>query len=281
MSTHSTDLSEQGMTPTFAKPPVVEFSLGAQFDVLSKLSAGHFGQLWNEFGADWTKPGDGPSIQDQFETFGQPATGVPPQLQFRFGPAPTVGRFTLSNDVQDRLLQIQPTRFLLNWKRTESMKPSYKNLINQFTAMFERLQQFIDTNNLGPLVVNQWEVTYVDSFAKGEYWETSKDWSKILPGLFGELFDSDDLELNLERRAAQWSFEISPQRGRLHIVGQPGRWPGDSRECLLLTTTARGPVGTNGVATLREGLDLGHDKAVTAFLEIVNSELHPQWGPMT
>ena len=269
------------MTPTFAKPPVVEFSLGAQFDVLSKLSTGHFGQLWNEFGAEWTTPGDAPAIQDQFETFGQSATGVPPQLQFRFGPAPSVGRFTLSNDSQDRLLQIQPTRFLLNWKRTESVKPSYKNLINQFTGLFELLQQFIEREELGPLVVNQWEVTYVDSFAKGEYWETAKDWSNILPGLFGELFDSDDLELNLERRSAQWSFEIRPQRGRLHIVGQPGRWRGDNRECLLLTTTARGPVGKEGTATLREGLDLGHDKAVAAFLKIVNSDIHPKWEPIT
>ena len=54
-------------TPDFANPPVVELVLSAQFSPLTKLSAGHFGLFWQEFGSDWTEPGDELPIQDQFE----------------------------------------------------------------------------------------------------------------------------------------------------------------------------------------------------------------------
>lgn len=59
-------------TPDFVNPPIVELVLGAQFSPLPKLTAGHFGLFWNELGPDWTEPGDGPLIEDQFELFDRP-----------------------------------------------------------------------------------------------------------------------------------------------------------------------------------------------------------------
>jgi hypothetical protein len=112
---------------------------------------------------------------------------------------------------------------------------------------------------------------------KGEEWESPADWALILPGLFGSLFPTNGLSLALAHRAAEWSYDIQPKRGRLHLSAALGRVEGDERDALLLTTTARGPVGKNGAETLRAGLDLGHDLAFATFDRIVSVAAKKRW----
>lgn len=266
-------------TPTFKNPPVVEFVLGVQFSPLAKLTAGHFGRLWNELGSDWEEPEDGPSIPDQFEQFERPRWSLAGVPQFRIGTRPPLGRFLLHHRKKDRLLQVQATRFHLNWRKTGDLKPSYKELINEFETTFDRFRAFTEAQYLGELMPNQWEVTYIDSYPQGEYWQTPEDWSRILPGLFGNLFTATEIEL--EHRSAEWSYEIKPKRGRLHIAARPGRWGDDGQDSLLVDMTARGPVGKGGVSTWREGLDLGHQVAVESFLQMTSKDSRAKWGEKT
>ena len=262
-------------TPTFQKPPIVEFVLGVQFSPLTRLSAGHFGLFWQELGEEWNSPEDGPPIQDQFELFDRPKWSHRFGAALRIEPGMPVGRFIVNHKDGDRLVQFQATRFHFNWRNKGDLKPSYKELISKFEAMFDLFQKFTAKVGLGDLVLNQWEVTYVDSFPQQDYWQTPADWSKFVPGLFGDLFSSPGMVL--EHRAAEWSFEIVPKRGRVHIAAQPGRRDGES-DSLLITTTARGPIGKGGVVTLREGLDLGHEMAVQSFLKMTSPDVQQQWG---
>jgi uncharacterized protein (TIGR04255 family) len=265
-------------TPDFANPPIVELVLGAQFSPLTRLAAGHFGLFWKELGDDWVEPADGPIIEDQFELFDRPRWSTPTSLQLRLEPIRLPGRFTLGHKNKDRLLQIQATRFHLNWRKQEGFYPSYKRLIAEFEDMFARFSAFTQRTGLGPLAVNQWELTYIDAFLKDDYWNTPADWAAFLPGLFGQLFATDGLNIVLEHRAAEWSYEIQPKRGRLHIAAGPGRAGEDNRDAMLLQMTARGPVGKGGAETLRAGLDLGHDAALGAFLRVVSEETKTRWG---
>jgi hypothetical protein len=120
-------------------------------------------------------------------------------------------------------------------------------------------------------------LTYIDAFPKGEEWHTPADWARILPGLFGGLFPTDGLNLVLAHRAAEWSYDIQPKSGRLHLSAALGRVEGDERDALLLTTTARGPVGKDGAESLRAGLDLGHELAYATFDRIVSPETKKHW----
>jgi uncharacterized protein (TIGR04255 family) len=258
----------------FVNPPIVELVFSAQFSPLIKLSAGHFGLFWKELGDDWTVPGDAPPIPDQFELFDRPrAAGV--RLQFTSAPFPQ--RFTLGHTCKDRLVQIQSTRFCLNWRKRDQSYPSYTKLIGEFDEIFRRFTDFVDRERIGPVSVNQWELTYIDAFSKGEYWETPADWTSFLPGLFHELFQTDGMDIALEHRQAEWSYEIVPKRGRLHISAAAGRVEGDTRDAVLLTTTVRGPVGKEGAESLRAGLDLGHGIASEAFLRVVSPEAKKRW----
>jgi hypothetical protein len=73
-------------TPDFAKPPIVEFVLGAQFAPLENFTTGHFGLFWEQLGRDeWPIAGEEPPLDPQFELFDTPwrsARNLQFKLQF-------------------------------------------------------------------------------------------------------------------------------------------------------------------------------------------------------
>jgi uncharacterized protein (TIGR04255 family) len=261
--------------PNFANPPIVELVLGAQFSPLTKLTSGHFGLFWKALGADWAEPSDDAPVADQFERFDSPRWEQVPGLQLRFEPIRLPGRFKVAHRDHHRLIQVQATRFHLNWRKREGFYPSYRSLIAEFEQTFVRFEAFVRDAGLGAVSVNQWELTYTDAFPQGEYWATPADWPTFLPGLFGPLRAADGLVL--ETRAAEWSYEIAPKRGRLYIAAQVGQSADSQKLALLLHSTARGPVGKGGADTLRAGLDLGHDAAVGTFLRVTSDEIKARW----
>lgn len=263
-------------TPTFATPPIIELVLGVQFSKLERLTAGHYGLFWKSLGSDWPESSDRLPLEDQFELFDASPGSRLPVFQLRLEPLASPGRLMIEHKDKDRLIQIQPTRFHLNWrKQVGGVYLSYKHLIAEFEAMYAAFAAFVERERLGRLDPNQWELTYIDAFPKGEHWQTPADWSRVLPGLFGKLYSLDGLALSLERRAAEWSYAIPPDRGRLHIAAHLGRSGEDQQESLLLNMTARGPTGSNSI---RAGLDLGHEVAVGAFLRVVESKIQQSWG---
>ena len=70
----------------------------------------------------------------------------------------------------------------------DEIYPSYKKLINEFKLIFERFCTFSEQNGLGVPAINQWELTYIDAFAKGEYWNMPAEWAKFLPGCLATCF---------------------------------------------------------------------------------------------
>ena len=163
-------------TRTYANPPVVELVIGAQFAPLDKLTAGHFGALWDAVGrSEWVTPSDAQEIEPQHETF-ESLPWAPISMQLRLTSARGPGRLFLANTANDRLLQIQRTRFHMNWRKRESEYPSYKKLIAEFLETFDRFVLAVNGLGLGQVQLDQWEITYIDAFPKGEYWETPADW---------------------------------------------------------------------------------------------------------
>jgi uncharacterized protein (TIGR04255 family) len=265
--------------PKITNPPVVEFSLGVQFSRLADLKAAHLGRFWERLGpVEWPETTDEPPIPDQFESFEKPRWAATPTPKLRLATAPLVGRAQFRNASGERLVQLQPTRLHLNWLKTEKFKPSYGDLIQEFLNVLDSLVEFVRVSNLGALKINHWELTYVDAFFEGQDWASPSDWRNVLPGLFGPIFtDRHSIGLALDYRNAEWSFEIEPKRGRLHLAATTGKWAGDNRDALILTTTARGPLGESTTSAVREGLDVGHRSAVDAFFSIVSPTMLEKW----
>lgn len=256
----------------FENPPVVETVLGVQFAPLPALTSGHFGWFWKSYlDPSWRTARDAPWLPDQFERFGDQPAAVVPLLHLV--PADQPARLQISNAGDDRVIQVQRTRLLYNWRRREQAYPRHESALAEFKRHLDRFRAFAADAGLGELIPNQWELNYVNHIAQGRLWQSPADWSRILPGLLGRHTGQEGVRL--ESQASEWHFEIEPHRGRLHASVKHGRIR--DAEVLVLQLAARGPIGGDVGQTLDAGLELGHRVIVRSFVEWTSPEAQEYW----
>jgi uncharacterized protein (TIGR04255 family) len=265
---------EKTLAPVFDHPPVIETVLGVQFAPLKGLSSAHVGWFWkNHLDSKWQKVAEAVPLPEEFERF-EPTPPGPMRLKVEPIRLPARLQISWAND--GRMIQIQPTRFHYNWNRVGGEYPHYRSVREEFDRSFETFCRFVAETKLGEVVPNQWELTYIDSIPKGALWSTSADWHEVLPGLFSSQGSAGAVQL--ESFGGEWHYQIPPRRGRLHVSVQLARVGDDPTPVLLLQTTARGPIGNEGAASLGDGLELGHRAAVDTFVGITSERAHRAWG---
>lgn len=256
--------------PAYEAPPVVETVLGAQFRPL-RLTTALAGWYWkSRLGDDWPTSIEVPGLEDAFERFGSERSWVPQHtLRFTQGQAP--GRLQIFRKDNQRLLQIQNSRFIYNWKKAEdSPYPTYQTLLPEFNAELAKFEEFVRAEDLGELVHNQWEVVYVNHLPRGELWQTLEDLPQVFPN-FRLLVSS----LPADNFFGNWRSAIDhDERGRLHVDLRRAKTDADV-EVIRLQITARGPVTEN--FSLYDGFDLGHETIVRAFTDMTSADAHRYW----
>lgn len=264
--------SGQTIQVKFSNPPVVESIFGVQFPSLA-LTSGHLGWFWkSKMGDEWPKAVDAPPLPDQFERFGEdrwmPSPSPPsPVALIRPGSA----RLQLINAADDRVIQVQKSRFYFNWRKRDRVYPSYERTRDEFLHAYGKFSEFVREAQLGDVAPSQWELSYIDHVEKGALWQSHSDWHKVIPGLFPTVPALSGLRFE---SAEEWHYEIEPRRGRLHITIQHGLTESKT-ELLILIWTARGPIqGT----PLKDSLDFGHDAILRAFLGLTSAEAQRAWG---
>ena len=141
----------------------------------------------------------------------------------------------------------------------------------------KKFQEFLTEEGLPPIQANQWEVSYINHLPKGTVWNEVEDWGQLF-----EFHSVPPVEVNrcrLETFGGQWSYEITPRRGRLHIVIHHGMTSPTGPEIIVFNLTARGGVkeGEGAVETFEAGLDLGREVVVTNFAKLVTKKLRDYW----
>jgi uncharacterized protein (TIGR04255 family) len=255
-------------------PPVIETVLGVQFAALPGWTTAHPGWFWKRYlDEQWSQAADAQPLMDQFELFGDERKWQPaPSIQFLSTP---LTRLQITNTTGDRMVQIQPTRFIYNWQKRDSVYPSYGRLRSEFDALFATFNRFVVDAKVGDLIPNQWELTYVDHVPRGQLWDSPADWHKVFPGLL-----TDKASLGgcpLEYLGGERHYAIEASRGRIHVLLQSGR-SADNSEILSVQTTARGPIRPETGWGLEDGLEMGHAAVSAAFREMASPEAHRAWG---
>ena len=222
----------------------------------------------------WNRVSETGGLPDQFERFGQDRNWGS-AVAVRIGPAR--GRIHIIRDGDERLIQIQNSRFIYNWRKQQQGYPSYGQLLPEFRERFCDFCAFLDEMGLGAPGVNQWEVTYVNPLEQGDLWQLPSDWKAILPGLYipGQHVPG----LDFESLDGQWRLVIGENRGRLHVSLQHGivAGPPPNREVVILQFTARGPVDEAHGMDLWSGFDLGHRAIVQCFTAMTSDDAHKRW----
>jgi len=263
--------------PEYDSPPVVETVLSAQFNRLQGYTNAHAGWFWkNYLDEDWVKISQEMRLDDQFERFGEEQKWVPRPRGVQFVPAEGTERTQIQSNDGERMIQVQDSRFIYNWRKRDKGYPSFEKNLPQFKDNFEKFKKFSRDAQLGEIELNQWEVTYVNHVPKGELWQELKDWSNIFPSFFIPARDTS--ELSLDNFNGSWRSVIKENCGRLYTQISRGKiLSPDGPELIIIEITARGPITKENGISLEQGFDVGHEYIVKAFTEMTSEKAHSYW----
>lgn len=257
----------------FKKPPIVETAMGVEFAPLAGWGLAHFGLFWSEIRKEYPKYEVQPPLGSNIERFGSDSKqGL--QFIFQVG-EPTRARCWFFHQDNAHLLQVQDSRFILNWRKTSSAVeyPKYERLRPMFEHEWKQFNSFLDNNGVGPVSPVQCELTYVDHIPQGEGWRTFADLPELIPawaGLKGPWSSPEAVTLGAR-------FLLPEQQGRLHVNAQPAIRNQDGKDVLQLTFTVRGAPSSGDLVGLGAWFELAHKFALNAFLDFTSKKAQDEW----
>jgi len=265
---------KKGRFPEYDEPPVTEVVIGVQFNALAAFTAVHPGLYWQRVRDKYPKCSVQPPLGPTLEFFGGEK---PPMIKPQLSQIPPVPRCWFLDDSENRLVQIQPERFLHNWKKVtgEEDYPRYKNISEDFERLWRDFLDFVKAEGLGQLEPNQWEVTYVNHIFENSGWISMNDLSNLFPSWSGK--SSEGYLPIPENIVFKVTYAFPEKFGRLHISLEPVYKMPDSTKLLRLNLTARGRLESSDIETLLASLNQGHEWIVRGFTDFTSSEAHKMW----
>jgi uncharacterized protein (TIGR04255 family) len=263
--------------PRYAKPPVIEVAISVQFDTLALFELVHFGLLWELLRERYPRTEHQPPLNSVVELFGSPASQ---QASLSFVSGFPVGRAWYLSEDKCHLIQVQPDRFTLNWRKldTGADYPSYETLKARFTDELDLFLGFVREHTLGELEPRQCELTYINHIYAGKGWRTPHDLPSIL-NVWANNTSQPGLP-ELEDAFLRWQYRYEDNGaplGRLHVQLQSAFRATDRSRLLVLDLTARGaPIG-KGINGALAFSDRAHEWIVRGFTAITTAQMHRLW----
>jgi uncharacterized protein (TIGR04255 family) len=254
--------------------------LSVQFEPLTALRAAHFGLLWDRFRTDFPKTQEHAPLERAVEEFGvRPSFGI--GLRLELVDKPPVTRCWFLNDAETMLIQVQRDRLIVNWRKGagEQPYPHFDSVLDLFVRAYSEFDQFIQREQLGQLVPDQCEVTYIDHITGGGVWERHGQLDRVLAAWSSVKHDDFPLDLENARLALQYIIpgDSNEPVGRLHVHVQPANRRSDDAPIIVMNTTARGrPLG-DGLDGVRRFFVTGRAWAVRAFVALTSPEMQQIW----
>lgn len=254
--------------------------MSVQFDRLTSFSYVHVGALWERFKERFPDVSYQPPLAPSFETFDLPQSGAP-EFQLQFGSVPELPRLWFVDPDNVELVQFQPDRFIHNWRKTGDAVsyPRYEVIRERFITEMEILREFALENNLGNLVPNQCEITYINTIPCRDRTPSSPEgifrwWADLGPTAFGDL----------ESAGVQVSYLIPDSDGqpigRIWVQSSPAIGPQGER-IQMLSLVGRGPPASPSFDAVLEFFDNARSRIVRGFADITSSDMHTTWGRET
>lgn len=265
--------------PEFDRPPVVEVALSVQFETLPNLRTPQIGLLWQQFRDRFPKTEEHPPLDSAFERFGVPTTPKG-AVWFQMLAAPPLPRCWFLNEAGTELVQVQRDRFVHNWRKAgdQDEYPRYERVRQTFETELNRFGEFLSREQIGELVPNQCEITYVNHIAPGEGWSSHGQLANVL-NLFSLKY-TDEFRPTPEDAKLSVRFVIpngNDPLGRLHVAVEPVYRSVDEVPLFALTLTARGRPVAPGVAGALGFIDTGREWVVRTFASITTPQMHQVW----
>ena len=254
--------------PDYDNPPAQETWLSFHFTPLH-WNIPHFGAFWNE-------------VKDSYPRFEvHPPVG---EFSFEFdamSPEAVVNfpvRCWFINEEENRLIQVQNTRFFQNWRRPSPEAPylHYDDLRPTFLKEWDRFCAFALKHGMGTPHVLLAEVSYVNHLERGLGWKEFSELSVIFPNI-GSLTGKSFLK-EPETAEVSATFVMPEKNGRLNIHIQPAIRQSDTKEILQFSLTGSCQPASNQGADLFSCLDACRSWVVNGFDDFTSAGMHKIWG---
>lgn len=273
--------------PEFTAPPLTEVVLGVQFSELRGYRTVHGGLLWNsQYRPNFPFFEERPPLRPVFETFGAEAA-TESNLDIEIMQKPEVPRLVFSNEDGDEIIQVQPDRFLHNWRKVndDAEYPHYEYIRNVFKNNLLQFQSFLHSENLGEIEPNQIELTYINYILHKGSESAAEFFSHVFRSFTDHdlnAFQTNDLRCEAEdirfgQRYALRDHNASTSWGRLHVHARPAQTT-EGRPAIRLDLTARGQPEPGSVSGVLCRLDAARKAIVAVFTSITTPEMHKRWG---
>lgn len=273
VSTHWTLMAK---SPKFKNPPVVETVLGVQFPELEGFRAVHFGRYSEMLGSRYPEIEDhtrlDPIREERF-----PRTPIIPIPHFQIMQGAPLNRTWFTADSKSELIQLQPDRYLFNWRGQGGQYPSYNANSELFFNEFEAFCNFCEEQEglslPKPEICEVTYVNHIDPIADESVIDLA---GKVYTGLQWETVNNflpkpDSVTFNRTYVISDRGKPI----GRLYVESSIAmrREVKELREFIILKLTSRVNHDANEGQNLRESMQIAHDWVVKGFADLTESQI--------
>ncbi len=258
--------------PAFDKPPVIEVVCGVLFRPIESLLAPHLGVLWERFKQEYPTCREVPPLAPVTERYDE---DVALSEVYEFTDRPPLPRTWFVHESENGIIQIQRDRLLHNWKRVrpDDAYPRYASVIQMFRDRLDVFEAFLRDSELGTVVPEQYEMTYVNHIPCGEGFASITEVGSVFPDFSWR--SRRDRFLGVPE-SVSWKtvFALPEQAGRLYATIRSGLRRDDDTPILLFELTARGIGKQRTKSDMWEWFDLAHEWIVRAFTELTADGMH-------
>lgn len=268
--------------PEFERPPVVEVALAIEFEQPMRFQAldlARFRDAW----ADWPVVEERPVLPPMEESNGGEDALADDLLKALLREDEPPPRLWLQNDAEDRVVQIQHDRLVVNWHKSDAGGdyPRYGSVRDHLQDAWDRLNDvYVDLGSNESVVPSLCEMQYVNHIDSGYGWTSPQDTERLMvpwQGVEGSKFFADNhlTYFNVHTHFPEdregwlaircWTSHYSPDG------------PDDPSPLMVLSLTARGRVESGNFQSALDFFDVAHRWVVEGFIEITTQEAHKIW----
>jgi len=179
---------------------------------------------------------------------------------------------------ETQLIQVQRNRFTFNWKRglIDAPYPHYENIHPIIGQEWNHFRDFVSSNELGNLDVQQCDISYINHIEKGNGWEDYGQLEHVLTVWSGAnrgrtLPAPENVNIGIR-------YRMPDGMGRLHVLAEPAIRISDYKEVLQLNLTARGKPLSSDPARIFEWFDSAQSFVAESFVDLTTDHMHSIWG---
>lgn len=266
---------------SFDSPPVAEVVLGLQFagPVIDEVET--LADFWPRIRQEFTQVEKRPALPRIDEQFGPEAAIT--NFEFSFAGEPS--RYWITSADQHWVVQVQPDRLVLNWRKAEEgdVYPRYRSVRARFLKIYKAFLETVGEERAIGSPPDWCATTYVNNILAND--PRSPNGRMPLNRII-RLFAAPKSNVlpTLEETTFQQKYLLDPlaaggePRGRLYVSASPAlraadQLPGYSLELRVLAQ----PEAHSRAAVMR-CFDQSRDLIVRSFKDITTPAMHEAWG---